>query len=213
MKYLALDYWLSLLFHIEFFFRPVELIADEMKSRRAHYRCRVFVSFRDDLSVDNSSVSGFFFGVAIVRDSQMDTDVMAPFWWRAKRHPKSIRGSPRSRSSEDNGCCRDSPEGMNFIAKHFFEYQSFVNMPHKAVQLHKTPPSQAGADPSVGWAPKNMHKAGKNQPAPAARANRINRDPRPNGTKHGRAAKHEHREWGDRHGDIKYVLMNMVDSG
>ncbi|PIO54530.1 hypothetical protein TELCIR_24106, partial [Teladorsagia circumcincta] len=65
--------------------------------------------------------------------------------------------------------------GMNFIAKHFFEYQSFVNMPHKAVQLHKTPPSQAGADPSVGWAPKNMHKAGKNQPAPAARANRIHR--------------------------------------
>ncbi|XGW10921.1 hypothetical protein V3C99_012432 [Haemonchus contortus] len=96
-----------------------------------------------------------------------------------------------------------SPEGMNFIAKHFFEYQSFVNMPHKAVQLHKTPPSQAGADPSVGWAPKNMHKTGKNQPAPAARASRIYRDPRPNGTKHGRAAKHEHRDWGDRHGELK----------
>ncbi|EYC20140.1 hypothetical protein Y032_0022g468 [Ancylostoma ceylanicum] len=96
-----------------------------------------------------------------------------------------------------------SPEGMNFIAKHFFEYQSFVNMPHKAVQLHKTPPSQAGADPSVGWAPKNMNRAGKNQPAPAARANRLHRDPRPNGTKHGRAAKHEHRDWGDRHGELK----------
>ncbi|VDM81241.1 unnamed protein product [Strongylus vulgaris] len=64
---------------------------------------------------------------------------------------------------------------MNFIAKHFFEYQSFVNMPHKAVQLHKTPPSQAGADPSSGWAPKNMNRAGKNQPAPAARANRLHR--------------------------------------
>ncbi|KAJ1368360.1 hypothetical protein KIN20_029480 [Parelaphostrongylus tenuis] len=78
-----------------------------------------------------------------------------------------------------------SPEGMNFIAKHFFEYQSFINMPHKGIQLHKTPPSQAGTDPSVGWAPKNMNKAGKNQPAPAARANRVHRDPRPNGTKHG----------------------------
>ncbi|KAK6733208.1 hypothetical protein RB195_017144 [Necator americanus] len=96
-----------------------------------------------------------------------------------------------------------SPEGMNFIAKHFFEYQSFVNMPHKAIQLHKTPPSQAGTDPSVGWAPKNMNRAGKNQPAPAARANRLHRDPRPNGTKHGRAAKHEHRDWGDRHGELK----------
>ncbi|VDK59477.1 unnamed protein product [Cylicostephanus goldi] len=66
-----------------------------------------------------------------------------------------------------------------------------------------TPPSQAGADPSSGWAPKNMNRAGKNQPAPAARANRVHRDPRPNGTKHGRAAKHEHREWGDRHGELK----------
>ncbi|GMR38884.1 hypothetical protein PMAYCL1PPCAC_09079, partial [Pristionchus mayeri] len=94
-------------------------------------------------------------------------------------------------------------EGMNFIAKHFFEYQSFVNLPHKAVQLHKTPPSQAGTDPSIGWAPKNMNKAGKNQPAPAARANRIHHDPRPHGTKHGRAGKHEHREWGERHGELK----------
>ncbi|CAJ0959573.1 unnamed protein product, partial [Mesorhabditis belari] len=96
-----------------------------------------------------------------------------------------------------------SPEGMNFIAKHFFEYQSFINLPHKAVQLHKPQASQAGTDPSVGWAPKNMNKAGKNQPAPASRASRTHRDPRPNGTKHGRAAKHEHREWGDRHGELK----------
>ncbi|GMS86788.1 hypothetical protein PENTCL1PPCAC_8963 [Pristionchus entomophagus] len=94
-------------------------------------------------------------------------------------------------------------EGMNFIAKHFFEYQSFVNLPHKAVQLHKTPPSQAGADPSMGWAPKNMNKAGKNQPAPAARANRLHHDPRMHSTKHGRAGKHEHREWGERHGELK----------
>ncbi|PAV89472.1 hypothetical protein WR25_03402 [Diploscapter pachys] len=93
---------------------------------------------------------------------------------------------------------------MNFIAKHFFEYQSFVNLPHKAVQLHKIPPCQAGTDPSVGWCPKNMHKAGKNQPAPAARANRIHRDPRPQGgTKHGRAGKHEHRDWGDRHNELR----------
>ncbi|RCN26783.1 hypothetical protein ANCCAN_27490 [Ancylostoma caninum] len=48
-----------------------------------------------------------------------------------------------------------------------------------------------------------MNRAGKNQPAPAARANRLHRDPRPNGTKHGRAAKHEHRDWGDRHGELK----------
>ena len=27
---------------------------------------------------------------------------------------------------------------MNLLAKHFFDYQSFVNLPHKAVQLHKT---------------------------------------------------------------------------
>ncbi|CAI4232780.1 unnamed protein product [Auanema sp. JU1783] len=92
---------------------------------------------------------------------------------------------------------------MNFIAKHFFEYQSFQNLPHKAVQLHKIPPQQAGTDPSVGWAPKNMNKAGKNQPAPASRANRIHRDPRPQGTKHGRAGKHEHRDWGEKHGELR----------
>ncbi|CAI2342088.1 unnamed protein product [Caenorhabditis sp. 36 PRJEB53466] len=104
--------------------------------------------------------------------------------------------------------CRDASvniteEGMNFIAKHFFEYQSFMNIPHKAVHLHKVPASQAGTDPSMGWAPKNMLKAGKHQPAPGARANRIHRDPRPNGTKYGRAGRHEHREWGDRHGELR----------
>ncbi|TMS34242.1 hypothetical protein L596_001874 [Steinernema carpocapsae] len=94
-------------------------------------------------------------------------------------------------------------EGMNFIAKHFFEYQSFMNLPYKAVQLHKTPPSQAGADPSAAWAPKSMHKAGKNQPAPASRANRNNVDTRVNHNRHGRAGKHEFREWGDKHGDFR----------
>ncbi|CAD6192260.1 unnamed protein product [Caenorhabditis auriculariae] len=130
------------------------------------------------------------------------------FWWREKRvlatsrpsTPRPSRSCPRSRSIEYE---RRPSEGMNFIAKHFFEYQSFMNMPHKAVNLHKLPASQAGSDPSVGWAPKSMLKAGKNQPAPASRANRIHRDPRPNGTKYGRAGKHEHREWGDRHGELK----------
>lgn len=46
----------------------------------------------------------------------------------------------------------------------------------------------------------NPPQAGKNQPAPAARANRIHHEPRQHGTKHGRAGKHEHRMWGDRHG-------------
>ncbi|RCN25599.1 hypothetical protein ANCCAN_28687, partial [Ancylostoma caninum] len=78
--------------------------------------------------------------------------------------------------------------------------ENFLNFP---LIDNFQPPSQAGADPSVGWAPKNMNRAGKNQPAPAARANRLHRDPRPNGTKHGRAAKHEHRDWGDRHGELK----------
>lgn len=94
-------------------------------------------------------------------------------------------------------------EGMNFLAKHFFEYQSFINLPHKAVQLHKPPSSQAGSDPSAGWAPKSMNKAGKNQAAPGARANRNNADTRQVAHRHGRAGKHEFREWGDRHGELK----------
>ncbi|CAB3403883.1 unnamed protein product [Caenorhabditis bovis] len=108
----------------------------------------------------------------------MDDTVMAartPFWWREKTSPRVVfprSAYPRSRSSEpDYG----GTEGMNFIAKHFFEYQSFMNLPHKAVHLHKVPASQAGTDPSMGWAPKNMLKAGKHQPAPAARANRVHR--------------------------------------
>ncbi|MFH4981705.1 hypothetical protein AB6A40_008414 [Gnathostoma spinigerum] len=92
---------------------------------------------------------------------------------------------------------------MNILAKHFFEYQSFVNYPHKAVQLHKTPPSQAGADPSVSWGPKSMLKAGKNQSAPEARANRNRTDTSPSAFRHGRAGKLEFREWGDRHGALK----------
>uniref|UniRef100_A0AC35EU13 Uncharacterized protein n=1 Tax=Panagrolaimus sp. PS1159 TaxID=55785 RepID=A0AC35EU13_9BILA len=92
---------------------------------------------------------------------------------------------------------------MNFLAKHFFDYQSFVNLPYKAVQLHKPPPSQAGVDPSVGWAPKSMHTSGKNQSAPPARANRNNHEVRPGGHRHGRPSKLEFREWGDRHGELK----------
>uniref|UniRef100_A0A914PH06 Uncharacterized protein n=1 Tax=Panagrolaimus davidi TaxID=227884 RepID=A0A914PH06_9BILA len=92
---------------------------------------------------------------------------------------------------------------MNFLAKHFFDYQSFVNLPYKAVQLHKPPPSQAGVDPSVGWAPKSMHTSGKNQSAPPARANRNNHEVRPGGHRHGRPSKLEFREWGERHGELK----------
>ncbi|VDK29860.1 unnamed protein product [Anisakis simplex] len=45
-----------------------------------------------------------------------------------------------------------------------------------------------------------MNRAGKNQAAPGARANRNNMDTRPAAHRHGRAGKHEYREWGDRHG-------------
>uniref|UniRef100_A0A0K0D7P1 Ovule protein n=1 Tax=Angiostrongylus cantonensis TaxID=6313 RepID=A0A0K0D7P1_ANGCA len=68
----------------------------------------------------------------------MNDDMMKSFWWRTKRHPRTItkRSSPRSHSYEDHSF--DCRTGMNFIAKHFFEYQSFINMPHKGIQLHKT---------------------------------------------------------------------------
>ncbi|VIO94550.1 Uncharacterized protein BM_BM3072 [Brugia malayi] len=94
-------------------------------------------------------------------------------------------------------------QGMNFLAKHFFEYQSLNNRPHYAVQLHKLPPSQAGADQSASWAPKSMIKAGKNQAAPAARANRANTELKLGTHRYGRAARHEFREWGDKHGELK----------
>ncbi|KHN75907.1 hypothetical protein Tcan_08377 [Toxocara canis] len=139
----------------------------------------------------------------------MSEAITNAFWWRQKS--SSTRCIPesftldwfydcqrRSRSS-----CYEESKGMNFLAKHFFEYQSFINLPHKAVQLHKTPPSQAGSDPSASWAPKSMNKAGKNQAAPGARANRNNTDTRPAAHRHGRAGKHEYREWGDRHGELK----------
>ncbi|KJH46734.1 hypothetical protein DICVIV_07187 [Dictyocaulus viviparus] len=135
-----------------------------------------------------------------------DNHMSEAFWWRMKKHSRIIPKYSlpvRSRSNDDTYSHHVPLEGMNFIAKHFFEYQSFINMPHKGIQLHKTLPSEAGTDPSVGWAPKNMNETGKNQPAPSARASRVHRDPRPNGTKYGRAAKHEHREWGDRHGELK----------
>ncbi|KAI1727428.1 hypothetical protein Ddc_04731 [Ditylenchus destructor] len=92
---------------------------------------------------------------------------------------------------------------MDFLAKHFFDYQSFVNLPHKAVQLHKTPPSQAGVDPTASWAPKSMHVAGKNQAAPQARSNRNHAEARPGSHRHGRPSKLEFRTWGERHGELK----------
>uniref|UniRef100_A0A0K0F8U0 C2 domain-containing protein n=1 Tax=Strongyloides venezuelensis TaxID=75913 RepID=A0A0K0F8U0_STRVS len=90
---------------------------------------------------------------------------------------------------------------MNLLAKHFYDYQSFVNLPYKAVNLHKTPPSQAGCDPSASWGPKNIHVAGKNQPAPAARASRNSNDLNNSQSSHGKAAKYKHKKWGNRHGE------------
>ncbi|CEF65488.1 Hypothetical protein SRAE_2000016800 [Strongyloides ratti] len=90
---------------------------------------------------------------------------------------------------------------MNLLAKHFYDYQSFVNLPYKAVNLHKTSPNQAGCDPSASWGPKNIHVAGKNQPAPAARANRNSNEFNNSHPPHGKAAKHKHKKWGNRHGD------------
>ncbi|CAD5215743.1 unnamed protein product [Bursaphelenchus xylophilus] len=92
---------------------------------------------------------------------------------------------------------------MNFLAKHFFDYQSFVNLPQKAVQLHKTPYSEAGVDPSAAWAPKNMQVQGKNMSSPGARANRNNIEQRPGCHRHGRPSKLENRRWGERHSDLK----------
>ena len=48
-----------------------------------------------------------------------------------------------------------------------------------------------------------MHVSGKNQSAPASRANRNNHEIRPGGHRHGRPSKLEFREWGDRHGELK----------
>uniref|UniRef100_A0A0N4ZIH3 C2 domain-containing protein n=1 Tax=Parastrongyloides trichosuri TaxID=131310 RepID=A0A0N4ZIH3_PARTI len=90
---------------------------------------------------------------------------------------------------------------MNLLAKHFYDYQSFVNLPYKAIHLHKTPPNQAGCDPSASWGPKNIHVAGKNQPAPAARANRNCNEFNNSHPPHGKAAKLKHKKWGNRHGD------------
>ncbi|KAL7075899.1 hypothetical protein ACQ4LE_004438 [Meloidogyne hapla] len=94
---------------------------------------------------------------------------------------------------------------MNFLAKHFFDYQSFINLPHTAVQMHKMPPSQAGCDPSAAWAPKDLHVAGKNHAAPAARANRgyHGGDQRTGSHRHGRPSKLEFRNWGERHGELR----------
>ncbi|KAI6179322.1 C2 domain-containing protein [Aphelenchoides besseyi] len=91
---------------------------------------------------------------------------------------------------------------MNLLCKHFFDYQSFVNLPHKAVQLHKTPHNQAGVDPTAGWAPKNLQVQGKNMPASGARASRNNIEIKPGIHRH--ASKlHRHRQWGERHGELR----------
>uniref|UniRef100_A0A0K0EKM5 C2 domain-containing protein n=1 Tax=Strongyloides stercoralis TaxID=6248 RepID=A0A0K0EKM5_STRER len=90
---------------------------------------------------------------------------------------------------------------MNLLAKHFYDYQSFVNLPYKAVNLHKTGPNQAGCDPSASWGPKNIHVTGKNQPAPAARANRNSNEFNNSHPPHGKATKYRHKKWGNRHGD------------
>nr|CAD2184822.1 unnamed protein product [Meloidogyne enterolobii] len=94
---------------------------------------------------------------------------------------------------------------MNFLAKHFFDYQSVINLPHTAVQMHKMPPSQAGCDPSAAWAPKDLHVSGKNHAAPAARANRgyHGGDQRTGSHRHGRPSKLEFRNWGERHGELR----------
>lgn len=58
----------------------------------------------------------------------------------------------------------------------FFLLPSNINMPiikfSRFPSFNLQPPSQAGSDPSAAWAPKDLHVAGKNQAAPAARANR-----------------------------------------
>ncbi|KAI3421909.1 hypothetical protein GPALN_012451 [Globodera pallida] len=112
---------------------------------------------------------------------------------------------------------------MNFLAKHFFDYQSYINLPHHALQMHKTPPSQAGTDPAAAWAPKDLHVAGKNQAAPAARANRTyHGDQRTGSHRHGRPSKLEFRAWGERHGELRaekivphqeHLLHGHVDIG
>lgn len=112
-----------------------------------------------------------------------------------------LNGLSLANSSQDKSSI--APQGMNFLAKHFFEYQSFNNLPHVALQLHKLPPSEAGADQSACWVPKSMLKAGKNQAAPGARANRNNTDTKSGTHKYGRAGKHEFREWGEKHGELK----------
>uniref|UniRef100_A0A914WML0 C2 domain-containing protein n=1 Tax=Plectus sambesii TaxID=2011161 RepID=A0A914WML0_9BILA len=92
-------------------------------------------------------------------------------------------------------------QGMNFLAKHFFEYQSFINVPDKGIRLHKTPASHAGVDQAAAWGPKSLAKTGKHLPAPQARSSRNNME-----TTHsyGRNGKHhDHREWGDRFGELK----------
>ncbi|KAI6226188.1 C2 domain-containing protein [Aphelenchoides fujianensis] len=92
---------------------------------------------------------------------------------------------------------------MDQLCKHFFEYNSFVNVGLKGIQMHKTPHSQAGCDQTAGWAPKNMTVQGKNLSAPSARPNRNNVDYRPGVHRHGRPSKLHYRQWGERNGELR----------
>ncbi|KAI6184403.1 hypothetical protein M3Y97_00592400 [Aphelenchoides bicaudatus] len=92
---------------------------------------------------------------------------------------------------------------MNYVAKHFFDYQSFVNIPHKAVQLHKQPYSEAGVDTTATWGPKNMRVQGKNMPTPASRSNRNRMDFQVGSHRHGQPSKLAYRRFGERHGELK----------
>lgn len=55
-----------------------------------------------------------------------------------------------------------------------------------------------------------MTKAGKNQAAIGARANRNNIDTKSTAHRHGRAGKHEFREWGDRHGGATQLGLPSI---
>lgn len=92
---------------------------------------------------------------------------------------------------------------MNFLASHFFDYQSFINIPHKAVQLHKNPYSEAGVDPTATWCPKNLRVQGKNLATPNSRANRNRIEAQLGSHRHGRPSKLEFRKFGERHGELK----------
>lgn len=91
-------------------------------------------------------------------------------------------------------------------------FQKFISISINTLNIYGKfqPPSQAGADQSASWAPKSMIKAGKNQASPAARANRNNTELKHGAHRFGRAARHEFREWGDKHGgNILCLIINI----